>query len=528
MRLKVLVKEKIAAAGIEMLKELYEVDVLPELDQEGLINVIGEYDALIVRSATQVTADVLAAADHLKIVGRAGIGVDNVDVAAATKRGVIVANAPQSNIISAAEHTVALLMAQARNIPQANESLRSGKWERSKFGGVELMDKTLAVIGLGRIGTLVASRTHALGMKLVGYDPYLAKEKFAQLGVERYETIDELLPLADFITVHLPKTKETIGMFSDEQFAKVKDGVRLVNAARGGIFDEDALIRALESGKVAGAAIDVWEKEPVTDSKLFAYSQVVVTPHLGASTTEAQDKAGVMIAEQVIAALSNKFVSNAVNIAPVPAEVAETLQPYLPLCEYLGKALVQANEKEIENLELEFTGPISEGDTKLLTIAVLKGIFEDVVEEPVNYVNAGIVAAERGIKIRESKQASSHDYVNLISVKGVGGQGDVSIAGTLIGKRNEPRFVRMYDFDIDMVPSQYMAFFRYEDRPGMIGKVGSVLGEHDINIASMQVGRKKAGGRAVMGVNIDSPISPQLLKQIEKEAGIDEARAVNL
>jgi D-3-phosphoglycerate dehydrogenase len=365
-------------------------------------------------------------------------------------------------------------------------------------------------------------------MKVIAYDPYVSKEKFAQLGIERADKLESLLRVADFISVHLPKTPETIGMFGEKEFALMKDGVRLVNTARGGIYKEKALLKALESGKVASAAFDVFEKEPCTNSPLFKFNQVVVTPHLGASTTEAQDKAGVMIAEQVVAALKGQFVSNAVNIVSIAPEAMEALKPFLPLAEQLGKVLVQMIEGQLEEIEVEYTGHISEYDTKLLTIAILKGIFDQVAAEPVNYVNALLIAEERGIKVKESKVASSTDYVNLIKVGTRADSQRVSVGGTLIGKKNEPRFVQMYDFEIDMAPSKYMAFFRYTDVPGMIGKVGTILGRENINIASMQVGRKKIHGEAVMGVNVDSPIPESLLQEIVQQAGIAEAKAIIL
>lgn len=527
--MKVLVKEKIADSGIELLRKDYDVDIGVDWDRDELLKKIAGYDALIVRSSTQVDAELIEKAANLKIVGRAGIGVDNVDVGAATKRGIIVANAPQSNIISAAEHTIALLLAQSRRIPEANASLKSGKWERSKFEGVEVYDKSLGIVGLGRIGLLVASRAQGLGMKVFGYDPYVSKERFAQLGIERADKLESLLAVSDFLTVHLPKTAETIGMFGAREFAAMKDGIRLINTARGGIYNEEALVAALESGKVAGIGVDVYPKEPCTDSPLFAFDQVVATPHLGASTTEAQDKAGVMIAEQVAAALKGEFVSNAVNIAPIPPDVAETLQPFLPLCNQLGKALVQITEGQLEQLEIEYHGHVAEvGDTRLLTSAVLIGVFESVVSEPVNFVNAMVIAEERGITIKESTQAATKDYVNLVIVRSVSNSHGVSVSGTLMGKRNEPRFVGMFDFEIDMAPSKFMAFFRYTDVPGMIGKVGTVLGREGVNIASMQVGRKKIAGEAVMGVNVDSPIPSRVLGEIMEQAGIGWARAIVL
>ena len=511
-----------------MLKKDFDVDVGVDWDRAELEEKIHEYDALIVRSATQVDAELIAKADNLKVVGRAGIGVDNVDLEAATKRGIIVANAPQSNIISAAEHTIALLLAQSRQIALANASLKAGRWDRAKFSGVEVYDKTLGIVGLGRIGVLVAQRAQGLGLKIIGYDPYVSKDRFAQLGIERADKIESLLAVSDFLTVHLPKSAETIGMFGPNEFAAMKDGIRLVNTARGGIYQEEALLEALKSGKVAGMGVDVYESEPCTDSPLFAFDQVVATPHLAASTTEAQDKAGVMIAEQVAAALKGELVANAVNIAPVPADVREILEPFLPLCKQLGKALMQMAEPQIEQIEIEYYGHVAEHDTRLLTSAVLIGAFEGVVSDSINFVNAPFIAEERGIKVKESTQSATKDYVNLITVTSVANGRSVTVGGTTIGKRDEPRLVRMYDFEIDMAPSKHMAFFRYKDVPGMIGKVGTVLGEAGINIASMQVGRKKIHGEAVMGVNIDIPIPGDVIETIVEEAGIADARSIEL
>ena len=521
-------KEKIASAGVELLKKDFDVDVGVDWDRAELEEKIKEYDALIVRSATQVDAELIAGADNLKVVGRAGIGVDNVDLEAATKRGIIVANAPQSNIISAAEHTIALLLAQSRHIAIANASLKKGRWDRAKFSGVEVYDKTLGIVGLGRIGVLVAQRAQGLGLKIVGYDPYVSKDRFAHLGIERADKIESLLAVSDFLTVHLPKSAETIGMFGPNEFAAMKNGIRLVNTARGGIYQEEALLEALKSGKVAGIGVDVYENEPCTDSPLFAFDQVVATPHLGASTTEAQDKAGVMIAEQVAAALKGEFVANAVNIAPVPADVREILEPFLPLCKQLGKAMVQMAHPQIEQIDIEYYGHVAEHDTRLLTSAILVGAFESVVSDSINFVNAPFIAEERGIKVKESTQSATKDYVNLITVTSVANGRSVTVGGTTIGKRDEPRLVRMYDFEIDMAPSEHMAFFRYKDVPGMIGKVGSILGEAGINIASMQVGRKKLHGEAVMGVNIDSPIPGDVIEKIVEEAGITDARSIEL
>ncbi|MBI4744184.1 MAG: phosphoglycerate dehydrogenase [Actinobacteria bacterium] len=524
--MKVLVKEKIADSGVEALRKEFEVDVCPEMTQEELREKIKEYDALIVRSATKVTKEIIDQAENLKIIGRAGIGVDNVDVEAATKKGIIVANAPQSNIISAAEHAIALLLTQCRNIPQANTSLKSGKWERSKFEGVELYEKTLGILGLGKIGTLVAQRALSFEMKLIAYDPYMSKERAAQLGVRLIENLDDFLKEADFITVHLPKTPETMGMIGAREIGLMKNGVRIVNAARGGIINEDDLAEAIKSGKVASAGLDVFSKEPCMESPLFALDQVVVTPHLGASTQEAQDKAGVTIAEQVLAALKGEFVSYAVNLAA--GGIDDSIKPFLPLAEKLGKLFGYLVEGHISKVEMEFAGQISQFNTKILTIAILKGFFEPISSEPVTYVNAPMVAKERGISTVESKTSTSRDYVNLITVRASNSKGEVTAAATLTGKKNEERFVGIYGYDIDMAPSKYMAFFRYKDVPGMIGKVGTVLGDNGINIANMHVGRKKVAGEAVMGLNVDAPIPDEIMEKIKEIAGIPEAKFIVL
>ncbi len=526
--MKVLVAEKIADSGIELLKKEFDVDVITGMTPEELIAAIPAYDGLIVRSATKATREVLEAGVKLKIVGRAGVGVDNVDVVAATERGVIVCNAPTSNIVSAAEHTIALMLAQARNIPQANASMHGCKWERSKFTGTEILDKTLGLVGLGRIGGLVAERAKGLGMKVVAFDPYITEERAAQIGVGYAATLADLLPQADFITVHLPKTKETIGMFGDAQFAMMKDGVRLMNTARGGIYQEDALIRALESGKVASAGIDVYEVEPCTDSPLFAFEQVIVTPHLGASTEEAQDRAGEQIAEYVAAGLRGDMVPTAVNIAPVPAEVMEAVGPYMALAEGLGKGIAQIASGPVSEIEIHFIGHLAEQDTRILKTAVLKGLLTVVSEDAINFVNANHYAEQRGIAVSEVKRADSLDYVSLMVVVAKTSEREYKMGATLIGKKNEARLVLFNEFDIDMAPSSHMLFLQYTDVPGVVGKVGTALGENSINIASMQVGRTEEGGVALMGVNIDSPISDELMARINAKAEVTAAWNIEL
>lgn len=526
--MKVLVAEKIADSGIELLKKEFEVDVITGMTPEELVAAIPAYDGLIVRSATKATREVLEAGVNLKIVGRAGVGVDNVDVVAATERGIIVCNAPTSNIVSAAEHTIALLLAQVRNIPQANASMHACKWERSKFTGTEVLDKTLGLVGLGRIGALVAERAKGLGMKVVAFDPYITEERAAQLGIGYAATLDDLLAQADFITVHLPKTKETIGMFGPDEFAKMKDGVRLVNTARGGIYQEAALIAALESGKVASAGIDVYEVEPCTDSPLFAFEQVIVTPHLGASTEEAQDRAGEQIAEYVAAGLRGDMVPTAVNIAPVSPEVMEAVGPYIPVAEGLGKGIAQIARGPVSEIEVHFIGHLAELDTRILKTAMLKGLLTVVTQDAINFVNANHYAEQRGIAISEHSRTDSLDYVSLMVVVARAGDREFKLGATLIGKKNEPRLVTFNEFDIDMAPTHHMLFLTYTDVPGVVGRVGTALGENDVNIASMQVGRTEEGGTALMGLNVDSPISDALMDRINAKAEVAEAWRIEL
>jgi D-3-phosphoglycerate dehydrogenase len=519
---KVLVAEKISEAGIEKLSAKFDVDAYDRISRDELLVKIGEYEALIVRSGTKVDAEVIARGDNLKIIGRAGIGVDNIDVDAATKKGIMVANVPESNIISAAEHTMALIMALARKIPVACASLAKGEWNRSAYQGTELYGKTLGIAGLGRIGALVAERASSFGMKLIGYDPFVSGRRAKQLGVEMKPTFEELLREADFITMHVPKSKETYHMIGKKQYDIMKKGARVINVSRGGVVDEEALVEAIKSGRVAGAALDVFEHEPPGDSLLCRMPEVVVTPHLGASTSEAQHKAGTAIAEQVIAGLKGGFVSGAINIAMPLKEVVEALRPYLPLCEKLGKLITRIAQGAIGEIELDLFGQISEHDTSLLTVAFLKGFLEDISTDSVTYVNAPILALERGITVTESKSRQSRDYVNMILATASSDDGKVTAGATLVGK-NQEMFVNVLDFDIEIAPSKYMAFFRYEDRPGMIGKVGSVLGDNDINIANLQVGRRKVSGVAAMGLALESPISEEILARLKDEPGIKDA-----
>jgi D-3-phosphoglycerate dehydrogenase len=525
--MKVLVAEPLSEAGLSLLREHHEVDVRLGLSPAQLLEIIAGYEALIARSATKVTAEVLDAATDLTVVGRAGIGLDNVDVDAATRHGILVVNAPQSNVLSAAEHTMALLLAQARNVPQAHAALVAGSWERERWQGVELHGKTLGVVGLGRVGTLVAQRASAFGMHIVAYDPYVPPSRAEQMGVELLGTVGEICRRADFLTIHLPRTAETIGLIGERELSEARPGIRIVNTARGGLIDEEALLRALKDGRVAGAAIDVFEDEPVTEHPLFAFPNVVVTPHLGASTVEAQDKAGLAIAEQVILALRGDFVPYAVNV-DAGTEIPEPVRPYLQLAERLGRLVVGLSGRGIESLRLEYDGQIADHDTRALTLSGLKGAFSAFIHEPVTFVNAPLLAKERGVSVSESRCSTSNDYVNLIEVIATSSGEEVTVAGVLAGKRGIEKLVRVYGYDIDMAFAPVMAFFRYQDRPGVVGIVGSLLGEAGVNIANMQVSRHSQGGEALMGLALDSPVPAPTLDHIAERAALRDARVIVL
>lgn len=521
--MRVLVADQLSEAGVEALAAHFDVDVRTGLEKAALVAAIGDYDAVVVRSATTVDADVIAAGSRLKVIARAGIGLDNVDVQAATARGVLVCNAPQSNVVSAAEHTVALLLALARMIPQADRSLRAGEWKRTAFQGVELQGKTLGVLGLGRVGTLVAQRCSAFGMRLLAYDPYVSAERAARMGATLVDTVPELCAAADILTVHLPKTPETVGIVGEAELRAMKPTARIVNTARGGLIDEAALYTALSEGWIAGAALDVFSAEPMTDSPLFALDTVVATPHLGASTSEAQDKAGTMVAESVVLALKGEFVPSAVNIA-VGAAVGDHLKPYLPLVEKLGRLFTALHVGQAPALTVEYVGRIASEDTSPLTLAVVKGLLTDVVSEPVTYVNAPLLAEERGLVVSTLTSTAAQDYVSLVRLSA----GEVRVAGTLIGPANRERLVEAWGFPIDMEPTDHMAFFRYADRPGIIGQIGGALGERGVNIATMQVGRREAGGEALMAMAVDSRIGPGVVDEIATAIGATDARTLDL
>ena len=526
--MRILVADPLAESGVAALAEQHEVDVKTGLTKDALLAIADGYDAIVVRSQTTIDADVFAAASQLKVVARAGVGLDNVDVDAATRHGVVVCNAPQSNIISAAEHTLALLLALARNVPQAHAALKEGRWERSTWTGTELHDKTLGVLGLGRIGTLVAQRCHAFGMRLVAYDPFIAPDRAARLGVTLLPTVDEVLERADFVTVHLPKTQDTLGLLDADRIARMKPTARLLNVARGGIIDEAALAEAVRNGVIAGAAVDVFAKEPTTESPLFDVPNIIVTPHLGASTEEAQDKAGTQVAEFVNLALAGEFVPSAVNVQGGPVD--DEIRPFLPLADELGRLLTSLAEDGISgDVTVEFLGAIAEADCRMLGLAVLKGLLTPVASEPVTFVNAPILADDRGLNLREVSDSHSEDYVSVLRVSGVTHDGrQIRVAGTVLQPGDRERLIEVWNTPIDVDPTRHMVFFRYDDRPGVIGTVGSGFGEAGVNIASAQVGRNTAGGEAIMALSLDDAVSREVLDEIVEAIGAHEGRSITL
>jgi D-3-phosphoglycerate dehydrogenase len=525
---KVLVKEKIADSGVELLRSQFEVDLGLEMSDEELREKIGDYDAILIRSATQMTPELIELAGNLKVIGRAGTGVDNVDIPAATRRGIIVANAPESNSVAAAEHTLALALALFRNVPQAHGSLVDGRWDRAKYKGAELYGKTLGVIGFGRIGQLVAKRAQSFDMDVVAFDKFVSAERFKELGVEGLDGIEEVLGRADLVTLHTPKTPETIGMINAETIAAMKDGARVVNCARGELIDLDALHEGLESGKLGGAALDVFPSEPFTEHPIFSRADVVVTPHLGASTAEAQDRAGVVTAEQVTAALTGGVVTNAVNIAAVRPEAMEALAPFVPLCEKLGRLAQGLADGSVEKVSAEFRGRIASHDTRLLGIAVMAGILSGNTEEPVNLVNAPQMAEERGIELAETTDVSAEDFTELVRVRVHTADGEVEVAGTSVGPRNEPYLVSVWGESFYLPFDEHIAVFRYADQPGMIGRVGTLFGEEGVNIVSAAVGAESGGEHAVMALTTDAPVRVEAIEKIRGLDGFSNGRAVDL
>lgn len=512
---RVLVSDSLAEEGIEVFRraEGVDVDVETGLSPEELKAVIVDYDAIAIRSGTKLTAEIIEAAERLKVIGRAGIGVDNVDLDAATRKGIVVMNTPEGNTITTAEHTISMLLALARRIPQATASVKAGKWEKKRFMGTEVFNKTLGIIGMGRIGKIVADRAHGLHMNVIAYDPFLSPEVVTKLGVEMVN-LDELLARSDFITVHTPKTKETINLIDEKAFQKMKKGVYILNCARGGIINEAALYHALISGKVAGAALDVFEKEPPQDNPLIGLEQVICTPHLGASTEEAQVNVAVAVAEQIVDFLVRGTVRNAVNVPSVSAEILPHIRPYLHLAEKLGSFAAQVIQGGVKEVHLQYTGDVAQYGVGPITSALLKGFLSPILSGNINFVNAPLLAKARGIKVTESVTEKHEDYTNLITIRAVSDREELSVSGALLGKRN-PRILRIDNFLVEAVPEGNILFIYNEDRPGVIGNIGTTLGRNKINIGMMQFGRDRLGGMAVSLLHLDDPIEKSVLEEIQ-------------
>jgi len=522
----VLIAEELSSATVEALGPDFEIRHCDGADRAQLLAAIAEADAVLIRSATRIDAEALAAAGRLRVVARAGVGLDNVDVQAATQAGVMVVNAPTSNIVSAAELAIALLLAVARHVPQASAALRDGQWKRSKYTGAELFEKTVGLVGLGRIGTLVAQRLSPFGVRLVAYDPYVSSARAGQLGV-RLVSLEELLTDSDFISVHLPKTPETAGLIGDEQLRLVKPTARLINAARGGIVDEAALYSALKEGRLAGAGLDVYAREPCTDSPLFDLDTVVAIPHLGASTDEAQERAGIAVAHSVRLALAGELVPDAVNVAG--GLIAEDVRPGIPLVERLGRVFTALAGGVPAQFDVEVRGEITSHDVSVLRLAALRGLFADVVEDQVTYVNAPVLAAERGIDVRLLTDPDSPEFRNVITLRGTMADGTpLSVSGTLTGPKQVEKLVGIDGLDLEVPLADHMLVLRYTDRPGVIGAIGRMLGDAGVNIAAMQVGRDNAGGQAVSVLTLDDAIPPGMAEEIQREVGASTVRLVDL
>ncbi len=522
-KLKVLVSDSLSQEGLDLLKQHLEVEYKPNLTPEELVSEIGDYSGLVVRSRSKVTAEVIEAGKNLKVVGRAGVGVDNIDVEKATEKGIIVVNAPHGNTISAAEHAIALLTSLARNVALANESVKRGEWNRSDYIGVELNNKTLGVIGLGRIGSEVAHRARAMGMKILGYDPYISDEQADKVGVDMVP-FEELLQQSDFITLHLPLGSSTHHMIGEKEIAMLKPGVRIVNCARGGLIDEDALCAALKEGKIAGAALDVFEQEPPESCSLLDLKNVIATPHLGALTLEAQTNVALQVSEQVIKALRGEPIVSAVNVPALMPENKAALEPFLPLARVMGSFYLQMFGGNVDELELTYSGEVASLPLGPITISCLIGFLRHVVGDAVNWVNAPYLAKTRGITIKESSTTEIKNYSNLITLRGRSGKEEHLISGTLLN--NEMRLVRVDDYMIEIVPDKYMLVTTHNDRPGVVGKIGTLLGDEKVNIASMQLGREKAGGEAMMVLQVDEEMSPDVVKKVKGLDIISSARFV--
>ncbi len=522
--MKVLVSDALSDEGLSKLKEHSEVDLKPNITPDELVAEIGAYDALVVRSRSKVTAEVIEAGKKLKVIGRAGVGVDNIDVDKATEKGIIVLNAPHGNTISTAEHAFAMLISLARNIALADSSVKKGEWNRSAFTGVELNKKTLGIVGMGRIGTEVAKRARAMGMKIITYDPYVSAEQAEKVGVEMV-LFEDLLKEADFITLHLPMGSSTHHLIGEKELSMMKPGVRIINCARGGLVDEDALFKALQEGKVAGAALDVFEEEPPVNCDLLKLDNVIVTPHLGALTREAQTNVALQVAEQVIKALQGESIVSAVNVPALMPEAKAALEPYLPLMKVMGSFYLQMFGGKVDEIELTYSGEIASLQLAPLTISCLIGFMQHIVGDGVNWVNAPYIAKARGIEVREISTTEVKNYSTLITMKGRAGSEEHFISGTLLN--NEIRLVRIDEFNIEIVPATYTLMTTHLDLPGVVGKLGTLLGSEKVNIASMQLGRKSIGGKAIMSMQVDNKISPETMQKVMDLGIFETARFVD-
>ena len=525
--LKILVADPLAKEGVEALKAYAEVDVKTGLDKEAIKAIIANYDAIVVRSETKVTADIIDAGKKLQVIGRAGVGVDNVDLDAATRNGVLVVNAPTGNTISAAEHTIGLMLALARHIPQANQKLKAGEWKRKEYMGTEIRNKTLGVVGLGNVGSEVAKRAIGLSMRIIAYDPFVSAEFAANLGA-RMVSLDDLMKESDFITLHTPLSAKTKGLIGEKEIALMKPGVRIINCARGGIIDEELLFKAVQEGKIAGAAVDVFTKEPATaDNPLLKSDKIIVTPHLAASTTEAQISAASEIAEEVIAALKGEPVRYAINIPRIPAATLAVIGPFIGVCKMMGKLLHQLGEGQMEALSIRYEGEIAKCDTSALKANIVGGLLAGSVEERVNLVNANMIAQKRGLKISETKDPACEVYTNLITIELKTTTGTLTVAGTAV--RGEPRFVKVNDFWVDIIPRVgYFLFSEHTDRPGLIGAVGTILGNADINISAMHLGRLERRGNALLVLDVDEPVNEEVLKELRSLDKVQTMKLVKL
>jgi D-3-phosphoglycerate dehydrogenase len=519
---RVIVTERIADEGVALLKTELDVDYRDGISREELLEIIDQYDALIVRSVTKVNEELISRASRLKVVGRAGNGIDNIDVEVCTRYGVIVANTPDSNTISAAEQTISLLLSSVRNTAWANNVVKGGTWDRKPFRGVELYGKTVGIVGLGRIGSMVATRLKSFNMKVIAYDPYITNERFERFGAEKKDNLEDLMREADIITVHTPRNEETMHMINEKMLALAKDGVRLVNCARGGIIEEAALLKGLESGKVGSAGLDVFEKEPATGNPLFKFNNVVCTPHLGADTFEAQKRVGENIAEQVIKALRGDIVPNMVNLPTMMSDELDYLRPYINLAEKMGNFYYQLEKSPVSRVELTYSGPISTNETEILTVAFLKGLFKPVMDEKVNYVNARLVAEDRGIQVYEKKEDQSPKrYKNVITVKIFNHNHEMDIAGT-VSRARDPLLVEFDGYETETVLEGFVIMIKNQDRPRVIGPCATTLGDAGVNIASMKVARKARGEMAVMLINVDNKVGEDVLKKLKELDGILE------